>query len=120
MVYGVPSSQDLSSPVIPRARALGLYKKLLSHDQTPSAENTVVNGAELLYYMGHEPPDRVTRRLVRNSPLKQKPVVLLDLLGLDKQSVDDFPKPGYTPEQVKDAQGIHQRKQSTQGQRNLR
>jgi hypothetical protein len=26
----------------------------------------------------------------------------LDLLGLDKQIVDEFPKQGYTPEQVKD------------------
>jgi hypothetical protein len=39
----------------------------------------------------------------------------LDLLGLDKQSADDFTEQGYTPEQVKDTQRKHQRKQSTQG-----
>jgi hypothetical protein len=43
----------------------------------------------------------------------------LDLLGLDKQSVDDFPEQGYTPDQVNDTQGTHQWKQSTQGQRNI-
>jgi hypothetical protein len=58
--------------------------------------------AELLYCLGHghdhDTQDRVTRHLVCNSPLKQKKfVLLLDLLGLDKQSVDDFPEQGYTP-----------------------
>jgi hypothetical protein len=43
----------------------------------------------------------------------------LDLLGLDKQNEDDFLEQGYTPEQVKDTQRKHQRKQSTQGQRNI-
>jgi hypothetical protein len=52
---------------------------------------------------GHDTPGRLTRYLVRNSPLKQKLVLLLDSLGLDKQSsVDDFPQQGCTPEQVKD------------------
>jgi hypothetical protein len=55
------------------------------------------------------------RHLVRNSPLKQK----LVLLGPNKQRVDDFPEQGYTSEQVKGMQGKHQRKQLTQGQRNL-
>jgi hypothetical protein len=80
----VLSSQDLSSSVPARARAPGLYKDLSSPDQRPppppSAGDAVANGAELLY--------RVTRHLVRNSPLKQKLDLLLDLLGL----VDDFPE----------------------------
>jgi hypothetical protein len=62
---------------------------------------------------------RKTRHLVRNSPLKQKLVLPLNLLGLEKQSVDDFPEQGYTHEQVKDTQRKRQRKQSTQGERNL-
>jgi hypothetical protein len=39
----------------------------------------------------------------------------LGLLGLDKQSVVNFPEQGYKPEQVKDTPRKHQRKQSTQG-----
>jgi hypothetical protein len=41
---------------------------------------------------------RKTRHLVRNSPLKQNLVLLLDLLELGKEGVDDFPEQGYTPE----------------------
>jgi hypothetical protein len=54
--------------------------------------------------------------MFRNSPLEQK---LLDLLGPDKESVGNFLEQGYTPQQIKDTQGKHQRKQSTQVQRNL-
>jgi hypothetical protein len=45
----------------------------------------VVSGAELLHCLGVDTPGRKTRHLVRNSPLKQKLLRLLDLLGLDKQ-----------------------------------
>jgi hypothetical protein len=91
------SSQDLSLPVAARARAPGFYEELSSPDQTPpppppSAGDAAVNGAELLYCLGHDTPDRKARHLVRNSPLKQK---LVDLLGLDKQSVDNLPEQGY-------------------------
>jgi hypothetical protein len=84
---GVTSSQDLSSPVAARAKVPGFYKDLSSPDQTPpqpSAGNDAVNGAELLYCLGHDTPGRVTRHLVRNSPLKQQLALLLSLLGLDK------------------------------------
>jgi hypothetical protein len=118
----VPSSQALSSPVATRARAPGFYKELSSPDEIPpppSGGDAAVNGPKLLYCLGHDTPNRKTRHLVRKSPLKQKLAVLLDFLALDNQSVNDFPEQGYTPEPVKGTQGTHQRKQSTQGQRNL-
>jgi hypothetical protein len=92
---GVPSFQDLPSPVATRARTPGFYKELSSSDQIPpppSGGDAAVNSPELLYCLSHDTPDRVTRHLVRNSPLKQKLVLLLGLLGLDKLSVDDSPE----------------------------
>jgi hypothetical protein len=106
---GVPCSQDFSSPVAARGREPGFYTEPVSSpDQTPpppSAGNAGISAAELIYCLGVDTPDRKTLHLVGNSPLKQKLLRLLDLLGLDKHSVDDFPKQGYTPEQVKDTQG---------------
>jgi hypothetical protein len=96
---GVPSSQDLPSPVAGKARGPGFYTELSSPDQTPpppSAGDAAVDGAEQLNCLGVGTPARKTLHLVRNSPLKQQLVRLLDILGLDKQSVDDFPKQGYT------------------------
>jgi hypothetical protein len=87
-----------------------IYKELSSLNQTPPSVRDDMQSMVL---------DRKIRHLVRNSPLKQQLVLLLDLLGLDKQNVDDFTEQGYTPEQVKDTVSKHQSKQSTQGQRNI-
>jgi hypothetical protein len=66
-----------------RIRTCHYQSKHHHHHQVQTA---VVNNVELggILVLGHDTPDRKTLARVLRSPLKQKLVLLLDALGLDK------------------------------------
>jgi hypothetical protein len=61
----------------------GFYKELIKNHHR---QDSAINGAGLLYCFCHDTPNRMTRHLVRNSPLKQaRSTTLLDLLAPDNK-----------------------------------